>query len=309
MNQIGIAEIGTYVPVEYFVNQDKQIIFDFDDDFLATKIGIQRVSKKGSNEETSDMCVRAFDALCKKKSIDIDTIDCIVVVTQNPDENGIPHTSSIVHAKIGLGKKCAAFDISLGCSGYVYALSIVRAFMSENGMKSGLLFTADPYSKIIDLNDKNTSLLFGDAATVTLLNESPVLRPLAFKFHTNGSEGWNLKSENNILKMNGRAVYNFSAIEVPLQVKDLLDSNNLSTEDIDLFFMHQGSKFILDTLEKRLNIAGKVPTNLENQGNTVSSSIPLLLEKHIHTKRFDKIVISGFGVGLSWSSAILQYIK
>ena len=126
---------------------------------------------------------------------------------------------------------------------------------------------------------------------------------------TNGSEGGNLKSENNILYMNGRAVYNFSAVEVPLQVKDLLNSSDLSTNDIDMFFMHQGSKFILDTLEKRLNIPGKVPTNLENQGNTISSSIPLLLEKYIHTKEFDKIVISGFGVGLSWASAILQYVK
>jgi 3-oxoacyl-[acyl-carrier-protein] synthase-3 len=309
MNQIGIAEIGTYVPVDYLLNRDKQVIFDFDDDFLATKIGIQRVSKKRSNEETSDMCVLAFEDLFKKKSINLEAIDCIVVVTQNPDVNGIPHTSSIVHAKIGLKKKCAAFDISLGCSGYVYALSIVRAFMSENGLKNGLLFTADPYSKIIDPDDKNTSLLFGDAATVTLLNEFPLLLPLTFKFNTNGSEGGNLKSENNILYMNGRAVYNFSAVEVPLQVKDLLNSNNLSTEDIDMFFMHQGSKFILDTLEKRLNIAGKVPTNLENQGNTISSSIPLLLEKYIHTKGFDKIVISGFGVGLSWASAILQYVK
>lgn len=181
--------------------------------------------------------------------------------------------------------------------------------MSENGLKNGLLFTADPYSKIIDPDDKNTSLLFGDAATVTLLNEFPILLPLTFKFSTNGGEGGNLKSEDNILYMNGRGVYNFSAVEVPLQVKDLLDSNNLSTEDIDIFFMHQGSKFILDTLEKRLNIAGKVPTNLKNQGNTISSSIPLLLEQYIHTKGCDKIVISGFGVGLSWASAILQYVK
>lgn len=101
MNQIGIAEIGTYVPVDYLLNRDKQVIFDFDDDFLATKIGIERVSKKGPNEETSDMCVRAFENLSKKKSINLEDIDCIVVVTQNPDVNGIPHTSSIVHAKIG----------------------------------------------------------------------------------------------------------------------------------------------------------------------------------------------------------------
>ena len=115
-------------------------------------------------------------------------IDCLVVVTQNPDGDGLPHTSAIVHAKLNLKTSCAVFDISLGCSGYVYSLSIIKSFMESNSLKNGLLFTCDPYSKIIDINDKNTSMLFGDAATVTMMNTKPKLLLDKFIFATSGIE-------------------------------------------------------------------------------------------------------------------------
>lgn len=307
---IGIHEIGIFIPDLRLANQDKKHLFDIDDIFLNNKIGIDFTSRKNEEDETSDLCVKAFMDLKKKAGVDKNEIKCIIVVTQNPDGDGLPHTSAIVHKKLGLADDCAAFDISLGCSGFVYGLSVIESFMRSNEMDCGLLFTCDPYSKIVNPEDKNTSLLFGDAATVTLINNQPKLKALSYAFGTKGSEGEALMSTNKVLTMDGRAVFNFSATEVPVQIRKLLQKNTFTLEEIDLFLLHQGSKYIVDTITKRLGVpVEKVPSNMKNMGNTVSSSIPLLLNQYLHEQKYEKLLLSGFGVGLSWASAVLQRVS
>jgi 3-oxoacyl-[acyl-carrier-protein] synthase-3 len=308
---IVIRSIASYIPARHESNSEKKERFQIDDDFIINKIGVQNVSRKADNELPSDMCVQAFRALQDKTGITADVVDCIVVCTQNPDSGGIPHTSAVVHAKINAPVRCAAFDIGLGCSGYVYGLSIVKSFMEQNGLRKGLFFTCDPYSSIIDPEDKNTVLLFGDASTITYLsseNETgPRWQPGPFVFGTLGSEGSALQIQRSKLTMNGRAVFNFSATRVPQQVAELLEACGLRNEDVDLFLFHQGSKYILDTLQKRMKLdPEKVPSNLREQGNTVSSSIPMLLENYVGDNRFRTIVLSGFGVGLSWASCLIR---
>ncbi len=308
---ISIKHIASYVPERHESNFDKKERFEIDDDFIINKIGVLSVSRKAPDETVSDMCVKAFQALQDKIRISADDVDCLVVCTQNPDGGGIPHTSAIVHGKLKASEKCAAFDISLGCSGYVYGLSIVKSFMELNGLKRGLFFTADPYSSIIDPDDKNTVLLFGDAATVTYMATddaaSPGWLPTKFLFGTLGSEGSALQIQNNRLVMNGRAVFNFSATRVPPQVSELLHAAKLKPEQIDLFIFHQGSKYILDTLQKRMNVGpGKMPSNLAQHGNAVSSSIPMLLENNLGNDNLRNMVLCGFGVGLSWASCLMQ---
>lgn len=305
----GIVGIGSYIPPGRESNYAKKGQFDIDDEFIRDKLGVEAVSRKAADEETSDMCVKAHADLELRLGRRIDAVDCLVVCTQNPDGAGLPHTSAIVHGKLGLPQNCACFDIALGCSGYVYGLSIVKAFMRDNGMSSGLLFTADPYSKIIDPQDKNTVLLFGDAATVTLLQEGGIpgtWTPSAFRFGTCGKDGGALENRNGTLHMNGRAVFNFSATAVPPQVIALLKGAGLGPTDIDLFLFHQGSKFIVDQLAKRLALPPeKVPLNLSGQGNTISSSLPLLLQDRLDDTRLNRMLLSGFGVGLSWASCLL----
>jgi 3-oxoacyl-[acyl-carrier-protein] synthase-3 len=306
---IGIEKIASYVPSLRGSNFEKKQQFGIDDDFIEKKLGVHTVSQKSANEEPSDMCVRAFEALQGKSAIRADEMDCIVVCTQNPDGHGLPHTSAIVHSKIGDREDCAAFDISLGCSGYVYSLCIVQSFMATNRMKKGVLFTADPYSKIIDPTDKNTSLLFGDAATATLLSDNPTFVANHFAFGTRGNEHSALQRVGDHLRMNGRKVFNFSATMVPQQLTKVLKMSNNTLEDIDLLLLHQGSKYLIDIIQQRLQVdSKKVPSNLAAQGNTVSSSIPLLLESYLTQENYRKILISGFGVGLSLSSAILERI-
>lgn len=304
---VGIGSIGAYVPEGYISNYERKNAFGIDDNFIRNKIGVERVTRRCVNEDTSDMCVKAYRNLTEKIDIDIDEIDCIVVCTQNPDDHGIPHTSSIVHRKLGGKEASACFDISIGCSGYVYSLSIIQSFMQAHGMRRGLLFTADPYSKIIDPNDKNTSLLFGDAATVTLLTdfeESWV--PRRFLFGTNGEGGSALHNRTGVLEMDGRAVVRFASAAVPTQIRRLLTEVELDLEDIDLIILHQGSRYIVDKLTQRMTLAPeKVPVLLKDHGNTVSSSIPLILERSI-TMPVRRILLSGFGIGFSWASCLIE---
>lgn len=304
---IGIQNIGTYLPEQRRSNFDLKEKFDLDDHFIQNKIGFTSVALKTVDEDTSDLCVAAFRDLETKSNVNLLEIAALVVITQNPDYN-LPHTAAIVHQKLGLPESCACFDVSLGCSGFVYGLSILESLMERNGMQQALLFTADPYSKIIDQEDKNTSLLFGDGAAVTLITNEPVWTAGAYTFGTIGEKHENLICLDDRLSMNGRAIFEFAARYVPKDVKQLLDKNGISsTEEIDLFALHQGSKYILDTLVKRLKIpADKAPFHASSYGNTVSSSIPFILADYLGEAAVKNILISGFGVGLSWSSTILR---
>ena len=305
---LGIEEIGSYIPHGRISNYSRKEKFGITDQFIEEKIGVAEVSLKEKEEDTSDLCVKAYQNLRVKKDISPDEIEVIVVVTQNPDYN-IPHTSAILHGKFDIPNKCACFDISLGCSGYVYALSVIQSFMNANGMKKGLLFTCDPYSKIIDPDDKNTSLLFGDGAAVTLISDHPAYTFGKFTFGTMGKDYKNLICEDGKLRMNGRAVFNFTAKVLPDDIERAAKINNVTFDKIDKFVFHQGSKFIVDTLTKRIGLPHeKVIFNAKNFGNTVSSSIPIILETEIHDKGNKLILLSGFGVGLSWSSSVLKRV-
>lgn len=304
---LGIEEIGFYIPSEKRSNYLRKEQFGIDDHFIEEKIGVKQVALKGPDEDTSDLCVKAFDELCAKKTIDRREIEALVVVTQNPDRN-IPHVSAMVHGALDLPAQCACFDISLGCSGFVYTLSLFQAFMAANGMKKGLLCTADPYSKVVDPNDKNTSLLFGDAAAVTLISDSPRLVSGKFTFGTLGSEHGKLISNDGVLFMNGRAVFNFAAKTIPGDIQRMASKNEVTLEEIDRFLLHQGSKIIVETIADKLGIPrDKAPYKTYDYGNTVSSTIPILLADELNGNA-KKLAICGFGVGLSWASGLLNRV-
>lgn len=304
---IAITHIGTYLPETRESNLELLEKFDTDEGFVTEKIGVVQRAKKAPDQKASDLCIQAFTDLQKKTEVELEQIDCCVVITQNPDTN-IPHTSAIVHGAIDLPETCACFDISLGCSGYVYGLSIVTSFMQANGFKKGLLFTADPYSEIIDPDDKNTALIFGDGATVSLLEQDkPGLVALGYDMGSKGAGYKNLINQDT-LYMNGRMVFNFTAGVVPKSINKLLTKLELQKDDVDQWYLHQGSKYIVDTIASRLKLSsGKVVFGMQQYGNTVSSSIPMLLSQDIEAMPVGyKVVMSGFGVGLSWASAVFE---
>jgi 3-oxoacyl-[acyl-carrier-protein] synthase-3 len=305
---IGVKGIGRYIASEQVSNLARNKQAGKDEAFIRDKIGFQSLARLPAGMETSDMCVAAFADLQHAGDIRKDEIDCLIVCTQNPDASGLPHTSAIVHKKLGLKYGVACFDISLGCSGYVYGLSVIESFMRANGLRCGLLFTADPYSRIIDPNDWDTELLFGDAATATWLGEGPVYACRPAMFATDGSLGHSIAvpERGGRLAMLGSNVFKFSMTVVPDQINRYLQRESLSHDDIDVFLFHQGSRFIVENLAKKMGLpVAKVPFEAADVGNTVSSSLPLMLQSRLISKP-RRILMSGFGVGLSWATMILD---
>lgn len=305
--EIGIGAIAYEIPAGRIENLDRIDQLGATEELLHEKIGVLRVSRKADGQETSDLCVTAIRRLFDTGAVTPEEVDCLVVVTQNPDGYGLPHTSARVHGMLGLPTACAVFDLSLGCSGFVYALSVVGSFMQAQGLRRGVLVTADPYSKIVNMDDKNTSLLFGDAAAATLLTDAPQWRIGKFDLGSDGSicEELAVIDETRHLYMNGRAVLNFSAKQVPVSIHKALELNQVKLEDVDRFLLHQGSRHIVTKLAERLGIdQDKAPFLAEDYGNTVSSSIPIMLAQDA-VKDESIVVISGFGVGLSWGTTVL----
>ena len=304
---IGIKGIASYIPEFSLDNLSRISDFGETEEFLTKKIGALKLPRMNNVYETSDMAVEAITRLFSaSQSLNREDVDVLVVVTQNGDGEGLPHTAAIVQKKLGLEKTVAAFDISLGCSGYVYGLHILKGFMESAGLKNGILVTADPYSKVVDPNDKNTSLLFGDAATATWLGESPVWLIGPALFGTDGEGAEALKKSNARLAMNGRQVFDFAAKSVAPHIKALLKKVDAEEGDIDAFCLHQGSYAIVDAISRRFKDSqSKFIKDMAETGNTVSSSIPLLLQKHVLGTSTKKVVISGFGVGFSWGTALL----
>ena len=308
---IGIKSIASYLPDEVIDNYEQAKKFGETDEFINKKIGAVRLPRKDKDQDTSDLAEMAVLNLFKKcPELKQTNIDALIVITQNPDDEGLPHTSAILQRKLNLPTTIAAFDVSLGCSGYVYGLFILKGFLEASGFKNGILVTSDPYSKIVNMEDRITSMLFGDAATATWLGEEPLWSLDSVLYGTDGSGSEHLKVVNHHLTMNGRQIFNFAATQVEPHIAEILKREDISSEDVDLYCLHQGSAAIIDAISKRFsNISERFIKDMTNTGNTVSSSIPLLLEKVIFGEKINRILISGFGVGLSIATAIISKVR
>lgn len=305
--KVKIEAIGTYFPDNYIYNHDTATKNGYDVEFLKNKIGFEKLLRKSEKEDVVQFCINAFKSLKEKCDFSNEEIGLITVVTQNPD-NRIPHTSAVIHNKLDMGKNCITFDISQGCSGYCHALEIVKDMMIIKNIKKSLIFTCDLYSKIIDMENRDVNMIFGDASTVTLLNSEDGL------FSIEDSNFGTLPNSNECLTCNeslimkGNDVFNFACKEVPISIFNLLEKNELKKEDIDYFILHQGTKFMVDFLKKIIKIPeSKTTFSATNIGNTISSSIPIQLSDFFHSDIKNKyIILSGFGVGFTWGNILLK---
>jgi len=314
---IGIESIEYFLPSKYITSKELASKFGFSLSFIEEKVGIKRIFVADENEKTSDLAIESTKKIIEKTPEVKEKIGVVVLCTQTPDYQ-LPHTAAIVQKNLGLADSIASFDISLGCSGFVYGLSVVRSFMECNGIDYGLLVTAETYSKIINDQDKNTKPLFSDASASSLLSRKPCLVPNRFTFGTNGYgyESLILKSgdpknpsDEAHLYMDGRSIFEFAATVVPEDLNRCLSINGIDLDSVDYFVFHQASNYMIDAIAKGLGILGdkRVVKCLERFGNTVSSSIPIALKSIFNEfeKEQVKILITGFGVGLSWASTLL----
>jgi len=312
---IGIQNIAFHLPANRQDNAAICAAHEFDEAFIADKLGINARYIAGPDESTADLATAAARALLDASGVSADKIGLLMVVTQTPDYC-LPHTSALVHAALGLAKSVAAFDVNLGCSGFVYGLSTAIGFMEANGIDFGILVTAEEYSKVMDPADRATAPLFGDGAAATLLSRTPQYAIGRTTFGTDGSRHEALivpgsgtrAGDASPLAMEGRAIFNFMMSEVPGDVSTCLERNGLGIDDIDAWVFHQASKFMLQSVAKRIGIAqDKVVIDLEDGGNTTSSTIPIALARKVFALEAPprRIFLSGFGVGLSWASTVI----
>jgi len=311
-----IRAIGTYLPEQVVGNDELIERFGWDRAFLEDKLGIHERRVAAPGEGAADMAVAAAeDLLARCPDLDRAAVQLLVVCTQNPDY-GLPHTSALVQDRLGLERTTACFDIGLGCSGFVYGLAIVRGMLEALGLDHALLVTSDPYSKVIDPSDRGTSPLFGDGAAATWISrEGPGGRIGEVVFGTDGSGHRNLIVEpdadgRRCLSMAGRSIFEFMLTTVPDDVARCCAANGIEQGDIDLFLLHQASNHMLSQLVRRMRLDPEmVPIRLRDTGNLVSSSIPFLIADVARDGGLAgrTALLSGFGVGLSWASAIVRF--
>jgi 3-oxoacyl-[acyl-carrier-protein] synthase-3 len=295
-------------------------------------IGIKEKRFVDQDVCASDLCVNAALQLFKDNDIDPGTIDVLLFLSQTPDHK-IPATSPILQDKLGLSKSTACLDLGLGCSGYVYSLSTAFAYASMNGVNRVLLLVGDTFSKIVNPEDKINAPLYGDAGTATLIEKDNNSESF-FHLMSDGSgyssimlaagqcrlpysnkttevievENGSKRSDSQ-LYMNGMDVFNFTLKVIPKAINEVLSFGEKSLDEIDLIVLHQANKFITDFLIKKLKYdTSKVPYCLEKYGNTSSPSIPLTISSELSNSdvNMEKVILCGFGAGLSWGSVILD---
>lgn len=329
-----INAISYYLPETVLTNEDISNRFpEWTVDKIASKIGIRERHIAAADEFASDLAINAAEKLFSEYNIARSSIDFILYCTQSPDYF-LPTTACILQDKLSLSNSVGALDFNLGCSGFVYGLSLAKGLIVSRAAKNVLLITSETYSKFIHSKDKSNQTIFGDAATATLIsNEREGFKIGEFVFGTDGSGAENLIVRNGGIKnfnekgddvigeegfiqndsnlyMNGSAIFQFTVSAIPGLVKETLNKNQLEQSEIDLFVFHQANKYMLDFIRKKIGIPEeKFFYFLESCGNTVSSTIPIAIKEAIDKKvltKGRKSLLAGFGVGYSWAGCTLN---
>ncbi len=338
MNKAVITDITTHLPETILSNADlaSQNI-GWTAEQILEKTGISERRIAASDECSSDLAVKAAEKLFRKGRVKPKEIDFILYCTQSPDYY-LPTTACILQDRLGLSRNCGSLDFNLGCSGYVMGLSLSKGLIESSQARCVLLLTGETYSKFIHPLDRSVRTLFGDGASATVVQADASGFPglEQFVFGTDG-RGWNnlivpsggmrlprsevtdreYKDEDgntrsgNSLYMNGKEIFRFALQVVPQTVKLLLERAHLVKEDIDYVILHQANRYMLDELSKRLQFPqAKVPYEFVDVGNTVSSTIPIVLERMAERQAFrsgHRLLLVAFGVGYSWAGGLVTW--
>lgn len=327
MKHAAIGPIAIHLPER--VETNEQLAADnprWDMDLIASKTGIFERHIAADGECSSDLGVKAAEKLFAEFDIDPASIDFLLFCTQSPDYP-LPTTACLIQDRLGLPTSAGALDFNLGCSGFVYGLSIAEGLIQSGAAKRILFITSETYSKFIDPQDRSLRTIFGDGAAATLIESSDRPSLSGFKFGTDGSGADTLlvakgghrpeadaigprkrKRWKSDLYMDGPALIQFTVGAIPGLVSEVLASGSLTREDVDYYLFHQATRKMLELLVSSLEVdTEKLPIQLEKVGNTVSSTLPILIhqmrqENKLHPGGTHLMV--GFGVGWSWAGCL-----
>ena len=316
-----IIGTGSYLPETVVTNDDLSKIMDTSDEWISSRTGI-RERRLVKEETTASMSVAAAERAMENAGVSPQEIDLIIVGTITGD-CVTPSTACEVQAQIG-AENAVAFDINAACSGFMFALHTADAYLQTGIYKTALILGAETLSKIMDWNDRSTCVLFGDGAGAAVVR-GDTAGLLAYDQGSDGAKGKvllceNRKNNNPLVEnpadlsythMDGQEVYKFAVTTVPASIQKVLDQAGLSVEDIDYFALHQANIRIIQSVAKRLKVSeDKFPTSLDHCGNISAASVPILLDEMNRKgmlKPGMKIVLSGFGGGLTWGSAVIEW--
>ncbi|MDP4644981.1 MAG: ketoacyl-ACP synthase III [Opitutales bacterium] len=320
-----IQGIATYIPTKTLSNDELCAdLGRWDPEEVYQKTGIKQRVVAGKAETALDMGVEACGNLFRKLG-GVPEVDYILFCTQFPDHS-FPPNAALLQARLNLPESLGAFDFNLACSGYVYGLHMAKSMLAAGTAKNVLLVTADTYTHHIAKDDAVCRPIFGDAASATLLCHDSSAKLDHFTLGTSGEHGMRLscsdygekayldlidKGNPKGISMQGPDIFNFTLQVVPPAIRSTLESAKLEVGDIDYFVLHQANAFMLEHLRRRIKVDKEhFVVDMEKTGNTVSSSIPIVLEKMIAAGDIvsgKRIVLCGFGVGFSWGACVVEF--
>ena len=323
MQSIGIKGIGYYAPENVFTNFDFEKIIDTSDEWIRTRTGITERRFATKEQATSDLACEASLKAIESAKIKKEDIDLIILATVTPDYLA-QGAACIVQHKLGLSN-IPCFDLNAACTGFIYGLEVGYSMVKSGLYKNVLVIGAETLSRIIDMQNRNTCVLFGDGAGGVLLEASDQKSFLAESLFTDGSRGASLEScylglsspysddvsDRRYLTMDGRAVFDFAIRDVTKSIQKMIADASMEAEEIDYFLLHQANDRMLDKMSKKLGVSReKIPANMMEYGNTSAASIPILLSECVENHRIkmdgsQKILLTGFGGGLTWGTLLV----
>ena len=326
MFPVEMTAVASYLPDKIVLNDDLTALVDTSDEWISSRTGI-RQRHISLTENTSDLCVHVANRLLEKTGLAASDLGLIIVATMSPDSM-MPSTACIVHHKIGAGT-AFAFDVNAACTGFIYALSIAEKYIASGLCRHAMVLGAETVSKLMNWSDRSTCVLFGDGAGGVILSRSarPSSSFLAEDLHSDGTDHMSihtnelpvenpftglLSPQEKVFYMDGRGVWNFATKRVPESIRALLEKTGATLDDVNYIVPHQANARIVDILAKKLCFPlEKFFVNIEHTGNTSAASIPIALTEMeekglLKFGNGDRVILTGFGAGLTWGSIFLQ---
>lgn len=323
-----LKSIGSYVPEKIMTNKDFEKIVDTSDEWIEQRTGIKERRIAADNEATSDLGAKAAEKAIQRAGISKDDIDLVICATLSPDHLCMPSTACIIADKIGV-RNCMAFDIAAACSGFVYMLSIAKAFIESGAKKNILLVGAEKISSLVDYTDRGTCILFGDGAGAAIIGATENIDEAIIDIHASADGKYSdllitpgcgskypIRAENvndklQYIKMAGNEVFKVAVRTLTKDVVDILKTNNITPDEIDLFVPHQANLRIIEAVRQKLHFPKeKTIFTVGKYGNTSAASIPMAINDAYEAgrlKKGDLMLLDTFGGGFTWASGLVRF--